>query len=182
MKTKTGFLALGVFALCGALVVSCSGSSDSQDTTGTAGNSTTAGNSNTSGGNSSSGGSNANGGNTANGGADNTNGGAPDAVGGANAAPGCPEAMPTEGTACMQGDIPFQGCDYGDQNCRCRRANGGQMRTWQCDAAVGAGGAGNFGNATCPADANTGDLCTNGPGLCAGQQCFCGDNGMVTCF
>jgi hypothetical protein len=133
-------------------------------------NSNTAGtNSNTAGTNNNTAGTNNNTGGTADSGA----GGAPDpGVGGAGD-DGCPTTMPVDGAMCMQGDYPFQGCDYGDTSCRCRRVNGGQMRAWRCEAAQGSG-------ATCPADAMDGDPCT-GQGLCAGQMCFC-NNGQTNCF
>lgn len=101
--------------------------------------------------------------------------------GAGGAGSGCPATMPTDGSMCMQGDSPFQGCNYGDMNCRSAQANGGQMREWQCNAAPGAGGAGNFGNAVCPANAMVGDACT-GTGACDGQQgCFCFQE-EINCF
>jgi hypothetical protein len=205
MKTNTALLWTGLFTLAGAVTISCGGSSDEDN-----GNGSTAGTtSNTAGTTSSTAGTTGNGGTTSTGGTtsntagttnntagttnntagtNNNNGGAADpgtggaadpGTGGA-AADGCPASMPADGSMCMQGDSPFQGCDYGDMNCRCRRANGGQMREWQCEAAQGAGGAGNFGDAVCPADAQDGDPCT-GTGLCAGQQCFC-NNEETNCF
>jgi hypothetical protein len=39
MKAKTGFLALGLFTIAGVLTVSCGGSSDDNNPTGTAGTS-----------------------------------------------------------------------------------------------------------------------------------------------
>ncbi len=208
MKMKTGLLALGLLTFAGTTIVNCGGSSDESSSTGTAGkggtnstagSSSTAGNASTAGtsstggntgtagssastaGTASTGGNAATGGNSGTAGNNNNQGGAPDiGAGGAGTnPPGCPAAMPAEGTMCMQ----VQGaCDYGDMSCRCRRANGGgNMRTWQCDPAIGAGGApGGFGQATCPANAQDGDACT-GQGLCAGQQCFCAQ-GMTNCF
>jgi hypothetical protein len=212
MKMKTGLLALGMFTIAGAVTISCGGSSDTTDNNGsTAGTTSTAGNGtggNSTAGTPSGGGTtnnnagttnnnggtaNNNGGNTTTGGTNNNAGGdnGGPAAAGDNAGPGaggagpmgCPATQPMDGDACMRGDGGFLGCTYGDQNCRCQRGNGqNAMRTWQCNDATGAGGAGPGGGATCPADAMTGDDCTNGPGLCAGQQCFCGNNDMVTCF
>jgi hypothetical protein len=166
------------------------GSSTSGGTNSSSGTGTSAGTSNTSGntnGGNTTAGTNTNGGNTNGGTTNNTAGaqdaaGAPAAVGGA-AATGCPATQPADGTACTQAEAGFQGCNYSNDtvNCRCRRVNGGQMRQWQCMDVAGAAGAGS-GGTTCPDNANTGDTCTNGPGLCAGQQCFCGANNMVTCF
>jgi hypothetical protein len=86
----------------------------------------------------------------------------------------------------MRGDGGFLGCTYGDQTCRCQRGNGqNAMRTWVCQATQnpGAGGDnGGFGQATCPDNAMTGDDCTNGPGICTGQQCFCNNQSKVQCF
>ena len=211
MKMKTGLLALGMFTIAGAVTISCGGSSDSGDTNGpsTAGTSTTAGNGtggSTAGTNNSGGGTtnttagtgtgtagtnNPAGGNATTGGTNNNNNGGADNgaagdgnPGAAGAGPaGCPGTQPMDGDACMRGDGGFLGCDYGATNCRCTRGNGqNAMRTWQCGDAMGAGGAGPGGGATCPADAMTGDDCSDGPGLCAGQQCYCGNNDMVTCF
>jgi hypothetical protein len=100
-------------------------------------------------------------------------GGAPGPDAGGAGTDGCPATMPDDGATCMQGDSPFEGCDYGDMNCRCRRTNGGQMRAWRCEAAQDA-------EAVCPADAMDGDRCT-GQGPCAGQQCFC-NNEQTNCF
>jgi hypothetical protein len=157
------------------------------NTSGTATN--TSGTANNNGGNTTGG--TANGGNT-NGGRNQggrNNGGNQNAGGdpgnnnnGGAAADGCPAAMPADGSMCTQAQSGVQGCDYGDMNCRCRRAQGGgNMRTWQCMDAIGAGGAGNgFPMATCPANAQDGDPCT-GTGLCPGQQCFCAQ-AMTNCF
>ncbi len=202
MKTKTGLVALGLFALAGVNIVNCGGSSDdsssSTSTSGKGGTKSTAGSSSTGGGtstagsssggsatgtagsaastagNSSTGGTPGTAGNTGTAGRNNQ-GGANDnpGAGGADNAPGCPAAMPADGSMCTQMNQVRGGCDYGDMNCRCARANGG-MRTWQCDGAIGAGGApGGFGQATCPANAKDGDDCT-GFGQCTGQPtCFC---------
>jgi hypothetical protein len=199
MKTKTALLAMGLFTLAGAVTISCGGSSDEDNdtgsTAGTAGTTSTAGTTGN-GGTTSTAGTTSNGGTTNNtagttnntAGTTNNNGGAVDpGTGGATdpgaggaAAEGCPATMPADGSMCMQGDSPLQGCDYGDTTCACRRA-GGQMREWQCeDANAGAGGAGGLGDAVCPADAMDGEPCT-GTGLCAGQQCFC-DGEETNCF
>lgn len=138
------------------------------NTAGTTGN-TAGSNGNTAGSNGNTAGSN----NNSGGSFDPGTGGAADPGTGGASADGCPATMPAEGAMCMQGDSPFEGCSYGDMNCRCRRANGGQMRAWQCEAAQGA-------DAVCPADAMDGDPCT-GQGLCAGQQCFC-NNQETNCF
>jgi hypothetical protein len=105
-------------------------------------------------------------------------------AGGDNAGPTCPATQPPANTACMRGDGGFLGCTYGDQTCRCQRGQN-NMRSWVCQTTQnpGAGGDnGGFGQATCPANAKNGDTCTNGPGLCTGQQCFCNNQGMVQCF
>jgi len=192
MKANTGLLALGLFAVAGMVTVSCGGSSDSDDDNGTAGTSagttskagnsaagttsSTAGTANGTGGTGNGNGGTANN----NGGRNNNNGGANDfpGLGGAGFdVPGCP-AGAADGATCAAGDP--QACQLNDTTyCGCRGT------TWTCldPGDLGAGGAGPvFGQATCPAGAKTGDACTNGPGLCTGQQCFCGQNSMVTCF
>ena len=199
MKTNTALLWMGVFTLGGAATISCGGGTDditlfaagTSGTTATAGTTATGGMTSTGGTTShtagttnntagtttnNTAGSNNNTAGTSNtGGSSNPGtGGAPGSDAGGAGPDGCPATMPADGTMCAQGDSPFQGCDYGDMNCRCRRANGGgQMRAWQCDAAQGA-------DVVCPADAMDGDPCT-GQGLCAGQQCFC-NNEQTNCF
>ena len=213
MNTKTGLVALGLFAFASVNIVNCGGSSDDSGDTGTSGKggskstagasttagtgsgttagtssggtgSGTAGSAATTAGTSSTGGNTGTAGNATTGGRPSNNGGDGNnnAGGDGNTAPGCPVTQPTDGAMCMQTQGQQNGCDYGDVTCRCRRANGGgNMRTWQCDDAMGNGGApGGFGQATCPANAQDGDTCT-GTGLCTGQQCFCAQ-GMTNCF
>lgn len=211
MKMKTGLWALGLFAMTSAVIVSCGGSSDDNNSGGagssnntagsgnnTAGNSTAGSSSSAGSGNNSSGSGNntaGSGNNTAgtgNGGTGNNGGTANNAGGDATVNPGaggdgpagCPASQPPANTACMRGDGGFMGCAYGDQTCRCQRGQN-NMRTWVCTATQnpGAGGDnGGFGQATCPANAKDGDACTNGPGICTGQQCFCTQNNTVNCF
>jgi hypothetical protein len=211
MNMKTGLWALGMFTIAGAVTISCGGSSDSDDTNGntTAGTTSTAGNgtggstagttnsgggtTNTTAGTSNNAGTaNNNGGNTTTGGTNNNAAGdntGPGAGGdnggpgaGGNGPMGCPATQPADGATCMRGDGGFLGCTYGDQNCRCQRGNGqNAMRTWQCNDANGAGGAGPGGTVTCPDAAMDGDDCT-GIGMCPGQQgCVC-FNENVNCF
>jgi hypothetical protein len=195
-----------------AVIVSCGGSSDDNNSGGagsgnngagsgnnTAGNSTAGSSSSAGSGNNSSGSGNntaGSGNNTAGtgtGGTGNNNGGTANNAGGdgptnpgagGDGPAGCPATQPPANTACMRGDGGFMGCAYGDQTCRCQRGQN-NMRTWVCAATQnpGAGGDnGGFGQATCPANAQDGDACSNGPGLCTGQQCFCTQNNMVNCF
>jgi hypothetical protein len=128
-----------------------------------------------------------------NGGTGNNNGGTANNAGGdgptnpgagGDGPAGCPATQPAANTMCQRGDGGIMGCSYGDQTCRCQRGQN-NMRAWVCTATQnpGAGGDnGGFGQATCPANAQDGDACTNGPGLCTGQQCFCTQNNMVNCF
>lgn len=203
MKANTGLLALGLFAIAGVVTVSCGGSSDSTDNPGSAGTTSKAGTTSTAGTSSSTAGSgnntagtanntggtaNSNGGTANNnGGRNNNNGGAPDfpGVGGAGfEVPACPaDAMDGEACTRMQGG-GNAGCQVNDTTyCTCQGRND---PTWNCfdtGDLPGAGGAGTgFGDATCPANAMTGDTCTGGPGLCAGQTCYCGQDGMTQCL
>ena len=200
MKTKTGLWALGMFTLAGAVTISCGSSDDDDDSGPTGGTSSTAGSStggsatggtanpgagtSTTAGTATGGTSNPGGGTNGTAGTNNNQAGdgpGPGAGGDGNA-PGCPATMPTDGSMCTQQQGGgFQGCPYGDQTCRCQRMGGGQMRRWNCDDAMGAGGGGpGGGTVTCPADAMNDDECT-GTGLCPGQQCAC-FNDNVTCF
>jgi hypothetical protein len=192
MKAKTSFLVLGLFTIAGAVTVSCGGSSDSDDdntsagttgkagTTGNAGSSSSAGTTSNNGGTSNAGSTNNNGGTNNGNNGGTSNGGTmsfPSFGGAGFEVPGCDAGTKT-GSACTAGED--QACQLNDTTyCGC------QGTTWTCidtDDLPGAGGGGSgFGQATCPAAAQTGDTCSNGPGLCPDQQCICGLDDKVTC-
>jgi len=198
MKANKSLLVVGLFTIAGVVTVSCGGSSDNGNTNsaagtnGTAGTHTTAGNSSSAGTTNGTGGSNAAGANNNGGGRPNTagspnnnSGGAfdfPGAGGAGFTVPSCPTGT-ANGAACtaMQGQ---NACQLNDTTyCGCRGQNN---PTWTCVDTTnlpGAGGAGTgFPQATCPANAMNGDDCSNGPGLCPGQQCACGPNNKVVCL
>jgi hypothetical protein len=88
-----------------------------------------------------------------------------------------------DGAACtpMQGQF---GCQLTETTfCGCQ----GQADTkWRCVDTTnlpGAGGAGpNIPEATCPENAMSGDDCSNGPGACTGQRCYCTPDNKVMCY
>lgn len=209
MNTKTGLLALGLFTLGGILTVSCGGSSGSDDENTTAGKTSTGGatstagttsgagatstagsGNNTAGSDNTAGTANNNGGagNNNNGGAGNDNQGGDNnfpGFGGAGTVPGCPADQPANDATCMREGFNRFGCPYNDGAIVCSCEGPQQMRVWNCDAPdQGQGGAdGGFGQATCPADADVGADCSDGPGLCSNQNCICGENDKISfCF
>lgn len=202
MNIKTGLFGLGLLVAAGTVTVSCGGSDGDTDDSGgsssTAGTSATAGSSNggssngTAGSTNGTAGTNNNGGNTngtagtnnnnggnTNGGRNNQGGEGPIFGGGEGNIPGCPATQPMDGSDCERTQQNRFGCPYDNIVCQCQ----GQQdnRTWSCEEPQGFGGAGpDFGDATCPDNAMSGDDC-EGTGLCDGQQCFCND-GNVMCF
>jgi len=189
-------LVVGLFTIAGIVTVSCGGSSDNNNpssaagtsstagTHNTAGNSASAGTTNDTGGSNTAGTANNNGGRTNTAGTGNNNGGTfnfPGAGGAGSAVPDCPTGT-KDGATCtvMQG---LNACQLNDTTyCGCQ----GQNPTWACVDTTnlpGAGGAGTgIPQATCPANAMNGDDCSNGPGLCPGQRCGCGQDNKVVCL
>jgi hypothetical protein len=189
MNIKTGLFGLGLLVAAGAAMVSCGGSDGDTDETGgssstagsSSGGSSTAGTTNGTSGNTNgtAGTTNNNGGNTTGGRNNNPGGEGPVFGGGEGNVPGCPATQPAEDSDCERTMQNRFGCPYGDVVCQC---NGQQdSRTWSCEEPQGFGGAGpDFGDATCPDNAMTGQDC-EGLGPCPGQDgCFCG-NGNVFC-
>ena len=191
MKTNTGLLALGVFALAGALTVSCGGSDSGDGTptagsagtssggTGSAGKSASAGTTNSAGTATNSGGTTSNGG-TNNGGRNPQGGFGPGAGGAGLDLPDCPTTA-MDGKPCTPMDGGNDVCQVDDTTfCVCQ---GQDETTWACPnlGDIGAGGDGGLGGTvTCPAAPKNGDTCT-GLGLCPGSQtCGCGF-GTVYC-
>jgi hypothetical protein len=194
MKPKSGHWALGLFALASVISVACGGSSDDGDNNGAAGSgagtTSKAGTTGTAGTSSSTAGTTSNTGGTANntGGTVNNTGGRNNNTGGSNDFPGLGGAG-FEVPGCPAGTMDGETCTAGGQNpCQLNDTTycGCQGGSWACvdtDDLPGAAGAGSgLGNATCPAGAMTGDTCTNGPGLCPGQQCYCLPSGTTQCI
>ena len=192
MKIKTALLGFTIAGVT-ALSASCSGSSESNDSSGGKPSTSTAGKSSSTAGTSSNGGANSNGGTKNNNGGTSSNGGTNSNGGNANTAgtfnfggAGIDPAdftcnpVPTKGAACAAGTQPCTN-ESGSMVCYC------QAMKWNCldfgGGAAGAGPGGGFGQLDCPASKpmNGGDcgdtigICPYGQGGCA---CY---NGMWAC-